>query len=277
MMEALGSIDQAVERAIQAIQICHYKPGTMDPSGPNRDMFYKLTKSPSYPFVRHLQCKMGLLLLTSRVFSQTDVILLGQESHQSILLTTVLPKNGLQVEHGVELISLEQFEDYVAVKLRHLENDLTEEVKYKYVIGCDGGRGAVRKQLGLKFIGESQTQRFVVADVRLPDFPSDVCSFIVSMDFSDNITGMAYLGRYQRIIVSNLICGSCFTVNIGAISILFRPTDVKGLFALTFGGAHFDKYSDYFVSHESMKKLLVKMTGTDVFERAEFAFTSSYK
>lgn len=68
-MEALGSIDQAVERAIPAIQICHYKPGTMDPSGPNRDMFYKLTKSPSYPFVRYLQCKMGLHLLTERFFT----------------------------------------------------------------------------------------------------------------------------------------------------------------------------------------------------------------
>lgn len=56
---------------------------------------------------------------------------------------------------------------------------------------------------------------------------------------------------------------------------MFRPTDVKGLFALFFGGAQFDKYSEYFVSDASMKELLVKMTGASAFEKAEFRFTSS--
>lgn len=59
-MEALGSIDQVLEKAIPAIPIRHCKPGTMDPSGPDHDVFHKLEKSSKYPFVSDLTCRAEL-------------------------------------------------------------------------------------------------------------------------------------------------------------------------------------------------------------------------
>ena len=75
------------------------------------------------------------------------------------------------IELGVELVSLEQFEDKVEVKLhkRNSENlEFEEEIsKYEWVVGADGARGVVRKLLGLTFLGETNVEKFVIGDIKL--------------------------------------------------------------------------------------------------------------
>ena len=82
-----------------------------------------------------------------------------------------MEKYNTSVELGVELVSLEQFDDGVQVKLhkRNTENsEFEEEIsKYGWVIGADGARGAVRKLLGLTFLGETKIQKFVVGDIKV--------------------------------------------------------------------------------------------------------------
>ncbi|KJA26224.1 hypothetical protein HYPSUDRAFT_198983 [Hypholoma sublateritium FD-334 SS-4] len=97
-------------------------------------------------------------------------VLLGQCNMDKIMRAE-LSKCGCEVELGVELQTFEQFDDHVKVTLlRHSldSGDVepkTEEATYDWVIGADGARGAVRHVLGLKFIGETTTQKFVVGDV----------------------------------------------------------------------------------------------------------------
>ena len=68
----------------------------------------------------------------------------------------------------MELVSLEQFDDSVQVKIhkQNTENSEFEEESstYKWVIGA---RGAVRKSLGLTFMGETKGEKFIIGDIKL--------------------------------------------------------------------------------------------------------------
>jgi flavin-dependent dehydrogenase len=94
-------------------------------------------------------------------------------------LRAELAKSGCEVELGVELQHLEQFDDNVKVTLlKHntaSNNELvTEEASYEWVIGADGAKGVVRKLLGLKLLGETTTERFVVGDAMMEGLAHDV-------------------------------------------------------------------------------------------------------
>ena len=96
------------------------------------------------------------------------------------IIQTELKKYNSSVELGAELVSLEQFDDRVEVKIhkRKIENSEFEEElsTYKWVVGADGARGVVRKSLGLTFLGETKDEKFVVGDIKVEglidvDFP----------------------------------------------------------------------------------------------------------
>ena len=99
----------------------------------------------------------------------------------------------------MELVSLEQFDDRVEVKIRkrNTENSGFEEESstYPWVVGADGARGVVRKSLGLTFLGETKDETFVVGDIKVeglinvgfPLFPLSLT--IYSMAFRDGICG----------------------------------------------------------------------------------------
>jgi len=81
-----------------------------------------------------------------------------------------LEKHGIFVELGVELASFEQLSHCVKVTLlkhdlSHGDRTIVEETSYKWVIGADGAKGVVRKQLGLSFKGETKEQKFVIGDI----------------------------------------------------------------------------------------------------------------
>ena len=96
--------------------------------------------------------------------------LLGQQNLEHIIQTE-MKKYNTSVELGIELVSLEQSDDGVQVKLhkRYTENsEFEEEIStYEWVIGADGARGAVRKLLGLTFLGETTFEQFVVGDIKV--------------------------------------------------------------------------------------------------------------
>lgn len=95
--------------------------------------------------------------------------LLGQNKIEAIFHTT-LARHGCVVEKGTELLSFEQYSDFVNVNLvkRGPEGtELERETRqYQWVVGADGAKGVVRKQLGLKFVGETRAiENFVVGDI----------------------------------------------------------------------------------------------------------------
>ena len=108
---------------------------------------------------------------------QLNSRLLGQENLEKIIQTE-MKKYNTSIELGVELVSLEQFDDRVEVKIhkRNTENSEFEEElsTYKWVVGTDGARGVVRKLLGLKLLGETKDEKFVIGDIKLEGL-IDVC------------------------------------------------------------------------------------------------------
>jgi 2-polyprenyl-6-methoxyphenol hydroxylase-like FAD-dependent oxidoreductase len=96
---------------------------------------------------------------------------LGQDETER-LLTEALAKLGVSVERGIELTALTQSDDAVTVMLNH--NGREEKFTTPYVVACDGGRSAVRHQLGLSMDGETLDLYWVTADVRIEwQYPQD--------------------------------------------------------------------------------------------------------
>jgi 2-polyprenyl-6-methoxyphenol hydroxylase-like FAD-dependent oxidoreductase len=75
---------------------------------------------------------------------------------------------GVTVELETELLSFEQSDDSVTVRLRKGTAGKTEPVEetvtVKYLVGNDGGRSLVRKSLGLSFLGETRPEPIIYGD-----------------------------------------------------------------------------------------------------------------
>ena len=95
---------------------------------------------------------------------------LGQQNLENIIQTEMKKYNS-SIELGAELVSLEQFDDRVEVKIhkRNTDNSEVEEElsTYQWVVGADGARGIVRKLLDLKFHGETKAKKFIVGDMKI--------------------------------------------------------------------------------------------------------------
>ena len=85
------------------------------------------------------------------------------------LLAQRLAELGGQVELGVEVTGFTQDDHGVHVTL-----STGERVTTSYLVGADGGRSTIRRQLGVGFAGEtSDTERMLIADVRLTGLDRD--------------------------------------------------------------------------------------------------------
>jgi len=106
--------------------------------------------------------------------------MLGQDRLEPIFHAT-LAKHGCIVELGTELVSFTQTDDIVEAKLRvkgmDPDSEGVEEIaSFDYMVGTDGARGVVRKQLGLPFVGETRTvENFVVGDIKIKGLSPKVC------------------------------------------------------------------------------------------------------
>lgn len=65
----------------------------------------------------------------------------------------------LRVERGRRLISLTQDEDQVTAQIEDVKSGSIDTVRADWLIGCDGTRSTVRRQLGLRYSGIDEIQR----------------------------------------------------------------------------------------------------------------------
>ncbi|MBF6327745.1 FAD-dependent monooxygenase [Nocardia transvalensis] len=77
---------------------------------------------------------------------------------------------GVSVQWSSEVIALGQDDQTVTVTLR--EPAGTRRVRVDYLVGCDGGRSAVRKLAGIGFPGSEASMTALLGDVELADPPS---------------------------------------------------------------------------------------------------------
>lgn len=73
----------------------------------------------------------------------------------------------IRVRYGCEFVSLSQ--DAAGVTARVADRDGSGQVRAQYVVGCDGGASAVRKQLGIHLRGEGDLLRLYQALYYSPD------------------------------------------------------------------------------------------------------------
>jgi 2-polyprenyl-6-methoxyphenol hydroxylase-like FAD-dependent oxidoreductase len=115
-----------------------------------------------------------------RMPSEFNFILMLAQSDTERLLTEQLSRQGVAVERGVELVSLAQ-DDFAAHVLLRDADGSTENVTPSYVIAADGSHSAIRKSLGLPFVGRSLAQNYVLGDVHLAGaVPQDQLSIFLA-------------------------------------------------------------------------------------------------
>jgi 2-polyprenyl-6-methoxyphenol hydroxylase-like FAD-dependent oxidoreductase len=76
---------------------------------------------------------------------------------------------GTEIRRGCEVAGLSQDEDGVTVEL----TDGTQ-LRSRYLVGCDGGRSTVRKQLGVDFPGEPATVETLLGEMKVTADPATI-------------------------------------------------------------------------------------------------------
>ncbi|KAG1791742.1 FAD binding domain-containing protein [Suillus plorans] len=137
-------VSEVISLAKPAPPIRFYKPGTLETL---KDVVLvpHVEPTPAIPFNGHRS--MGQQLL-------------------DVILRRHLEKFSCSVEMGTELRSFEQSDVGVTAVLA--KNGISETFDTKWIIGADGAKGIVRKQLGLTFLGETRDDaQMVTGDIRL--------------------------------------------------------------------------------------------------------------
>jgi 2-polyprenyl-6-methoxyphenol hydroxylase-like FAD-dependent oxidoreductase len=83
---------------------------------------------------------------------------------------------GAEIRRGCEVVGLSQDEDGVNVELA----DGTH-LRSRYLVGCDGARSAVRKQLGVGFPGEPAKVETLLGDMEMTDDPATVAAIVAEV------------------------------------------------------------------------------------------------
>ncbi|MFE0381306.1 rifampin monooxygenase [Streptomyces inhibens] len=87
------------------------------------------------------------------------------------LLTERAVELGAEIRRGCELVGVSQDEQGVTVELA----DGTQ-LRSRYLVGCDGGRSAVRKLLGVGFPGEPAKVETLLGDVEVTEQPATLAA-----------------------------------------------------------------------------------------------------
>ncbi|KAF9077691.1 FAD binding domain-containing protein [Rhodocollybia butyracea] len=95
-------------------------------------------------------------------------LFLGQNIHEQVLREHIFADYGVQVELDTELRSFEQHADHVVAHIVKAADLKEENIKVDWLIGADGARSTVRKQLGLTFVGETPAEiGAVIGDIHI--------------------------------------------------------------------------------------------------------------
>ncbi len=96
------------------------------------------------------------------------MVLIVPQSGTEHLLAARADELGVQIIRGTEVVGLTQDDDSVTLELAG-----GETVSAGYVVGCDGAHSAVRRLLGIDFVGKQYETHILLADVRLASPPAE--------------------------------------------------------------------------------------------------------
>ncbi|MGW1767930.1 FAD-dependent monooxygenase [Streptomyces sp. NPDC002073] len=105
---------------------------------------------------------------------------------------------GVHVRRSSEVVGVRQDEAGVTVELNTAQAPAT--LRARYLVGCDGGRSAVRKLAGIGFPGTEATMTALIGDVELPDLDEDY--IWVRRAAGGDFSAIAFEPGWYRVITS---------------------------------------------------------------------------
>ena len=104
---------------------------------------------------------------------------------------------GTEIRRGWELVGLSQDEDGVTAELA----DGTQ-LRSRYLVGCDGGRSAVRKLLGVGFPGEPSRVETLLGEMEVTAPPETVAAVVAEVRQTEKRFGLAPIreGVYRVVV-----------------------------------------------------------------------------
>jgi 2-polyprenyl-6-methoxyphenol hydroxylase-like FAD-dependent oxidoreductase len=93
----------------------------------------------------------------------------GQHEVEKVLLDFVQKQETVDFRFGFELRSFREVDDGVLCRIGRTGEAAEEEILCDYLVGCDGGRSMVRRQLDIGLQGRSDLARFVSFYFRAPE------------------------------------------------------------------------------------------------------------
>jgi 3-(3-hydroxy-phenyl)propionate hydroxylase len=114
----------------------------------------------------HIDSKEPIEIDFSVIKKPYDFILILAQDQTEAVLEEHLNSLGVQVEKGCELVELNEAGDDVVARVQKTNGEF-EEIKSKFVIGCDGAHSAVRRLCKIPFVGGQYSGNFVLGDVEI--------------------------------------------------------------------------------------------------------------
>ena len=137
--------------------------------------------------------------LVAPLIDQTRCISLGHL--EPILLEHAASLPGVTLLNRTQVTAFEQDENGVTATAINLDTGTTQTIRSRYMVGCDGGRSGVRKQMGAQFEGTAIIQRVQSTYIHAPQLMSMIpgqrawstyvmnpnrCGTVFSIDGHDN-------------------------------------------------------------------------------------------
>lgn len=91
------------------------------------------------------------------------ILILPQSKTEAILAKTLEDEPLADVRFSHELLDWEDVDGGIAARVATLEGEV--RIEASYLVGCDGGRSSVRKQLGVRLEGKTYPGHIALADV----------------------------------------------------------------------------------------------------------------
>jgi 2-polyprenyl-6-methoxyphenol hydroxylase-like FAD-dependent oxidoreductase len=95
---------------------------------------------------------------------------IGQNFLEPVIGKFASSFTGVEVRRGWRLVEFAQNDDGVTSVIEDTRSGARETVKSQYLVGCDGGRSALRKALDVRFEGRGALSRNLGIYVRIPGF-----------------------------------------------------------------------------------------------------------
>jgi 2-polyprenyl-6-methoxyphenol hydroxylase-like FAD-dependent oxidoreductase len=117
---------------------------------------------------------------------------------------------GVEIRRGCEVVGVSQDEDGVSVELADggapagggVAGAGSTRLRSRYLVGCDGGRSVVRKQLGVGFPGEPATVETLLGEMVLTEDPATIAAVVEEVRRTQLRFGAIPLGEgVYRIVV----------------------------------------------------------------------------